>query len=190
MIEDLNQKLSWSKDELSAKAVRLDELEKREAELKSHDESKQKELAELCAKLETLRCESAETQKLLEEKLAKAASELEGLKTDKEGLERRVEELRGDLEAVGSDSSARSAALSGELAEKVKEVAELVGELCEAGGKQKELEARLAGVEVQLEESRKGNSELQARISEMIQNSGDGSIQLTALNEQLVAKVN
>ena len=42
--------------------------------------------------------------------------------------------------------------------------------------------------EQQLEEAKKLNSDLQARINELIQNSGDNSAQLNSLNENLQHK--
>lgn len=46
-------------------------------------------------------------------------------------------------------------------------------------------EEKLAASEHQLTEAKKLNTELQGRISELIQNSGDNSAQLSTLNENL-----
>lgn len=52
----------------------------------------------------------------------------------------------------------------------------------------KEMQDQVTALNAQVEESKKSNNELQARIAEMITNSGDYSSQLTALNEKLVEK--
>lgn len=47
---------------------------------------------------------------------------------------------------------------------------------------------KLASSEQQLDEAKKLNAELQVRINELIQNSGDNSAQLNSLNETLQQK--
>lgn len=47
---------------------------------------------------------------------------------------------------------------------------------------------KLASNEQQLDEAKKLNAELQVRINELIQNSGDNSAQLNSLNETLQQK--
>ena len=52
----------------------------------------------------------------------------------------------------------------------------------------KQLLDKLQTLEAQYDESKKANVELQDRITELMQNSGDNSTQLISLNEKIVEK--
>jgi hypothetical protein len=56
------------------------------------------------------------------------------------------------------------------------------------GAQNKQLVEKSQTLETQYDESRKSNLELQARITELMQNSGDNSAQLISLNEKIKEK--
>ena len=85
-----------------------------------------------------------------------------------------IDKLQTDLNQVKSEKD--------DLNEKLNQSTEQVNNL------QKQILEKHLQFETQLEEGKKVQTDLQSRISELIQNSGDNSAQLTTLNENLKEK--
>ncbi|XP_042562256.1 CAP-Gly domain-containing linker protein 1 isoform X4 [Clupea harengus] len=200
---------------LHAAELRVKELEEGGADLGQQAEVKAKEAQELAASLESLRSQQTQGNEdmqglraRLEEaegkahsqegKMSELSSQLEGRQQELASLQQEKGSLEQELSSVKkklvetSGEQAESAQTMQELQEKLSSKEELCTSLStESEALQSQvagLERKLKAGEEKLDQLNKGKAKLENDFSDMIKSSGDSSVQLTKMNEDLNQK--
>lgn len=179
-------------------------------ELNRSHASEQKKLQDNTKRLEVLleesQTSSAELKARMNELIQNSGDfslQLTTLNESMKEKEQLVESLRSNLSSLEAQLNDLKDKHLKELSEKdqqIKSVENSVAEMQrvkeleinklneDASATQKQLQEKCKSCELLLSESKNLNAELEARITELIHNSGDNSLQLTSLNENLKEK--
>lgn len=211
-VQELETKLAVKSDELNRLGAQLEEAIQKYAESETLKVNLQIELEKQSqdSKTETNSLQELENKLTAKnDEVSRLGVELNEIKQKHAESEKSRGDLQAELEKLSQESKAESNSvheLEKQIGEKSTAIERLTSEL-ESRQKEKEKEMselnesiaslqnsikiatdKLAASEQHLDEAKKLNGELQARISELIQNSGDNSAQLNSLNENLQQK--
>lgn len=156
---------------LEEQKVLVQELEAKLAAAKSEEAERLRELEDRCTSMDAIRVS-------LENELKRSRESSSEQNVTSQKL---IEEKSAVVERLSEELSALKEAKNKEAAEHSEANASLTSSM-------KLVQDKFAASEQQLDEARKLNGELQVRINELIQNSGDNSAQLNSLNENLQLK--